>query len=185
MELKPTKLDGVVELQPIRHGDDRGWFSEVWNEATLAELGVDISWVQDNEAYSSLVGTLRGLHFQIDPHAQDKLVRVLAGRVLDVAVDLRQSSPTFGQHVAVELSAKLGNQLLVPRGFAHGYCTLETDTVIGYKVSGFYSPECDRAVHWDDPEIRIDWPVDATNAVLSGKDTQAPAFADIGSSLFP
>lgn len=185
MELRATALDGVVELQPVRHGDERGWFSEVWNEATLSELGIAISWVQDNEAFSARAGTLRGLHFQTDPFAQDKLVRVAAGRLLDVAVDLRQSSGTFGQHVAVELSAEQGNQLLVPRGFAHGYCTLEPNTMIAYKVSNFYAPDCDRAVHWADPDLGIDWPIDSSGAVLSAKDEQAPAFADIDASLFP
>jgi dTDP-4-dehydrorhamnose 3,5-epimerase len=184
MEMRKTELEGVIECQPKRHGDERGWFSEVWNQATLANLGIDIEWVQDNEARSVAAGTLRGLHFQIDPHAQDKLVRVVAGRVLDVAVDIRRSSSMFGQHVAVELSSDLGNQLLVPRGFAHGYCTMEPDSVIAYKVSGFYSPECDRSLKWDDPDLRIDWPVDAGDAVVSGKDQQAPLFQDIGPSLF-
>jgi len=184
MELRKTKLDGVVELRPARHGDERGWFCEVWNETTLAELGINIKWVQDNEARSAAVGTLRGLHFQVDPHAQDKLVRAVQGRIVDVAVDLRQNSATFGQHVAVELTEQLGNQLLVPQGFAHGYCTLEPNTVIGYKVSGFYSPECDRGLLWNDPELGIDWPVDTAVAVLSGKDQIAPLLSDIESSLF-
>lgn len=184
MELHATALDGVVELQPVRHGDDRGWFCEVWNQRTLTELGIDIDWVQDNEARSATVGTLRGLHFQIDPHAQDKLVRVVAGRVLDVAVDIRRGSATFGHHVAVELTAERGNQLLVPRGFAHGYCTLEPDSVIAYKVSEFYSPDCDRSLRWNDPALGIEWPVDAAGAILSAKDETAPLLADLGDSLF-
>jgi dTDP-4-dehydrorhamnose 3,5-epimerase len=151
----------------------------------LAELGINITWVQDNEARSVEVGTLRGLHFQVDPHAQDKLVRAVQGRIVDVAVDLRQSSPTFGQHVAVELTEELGNQLLVPRGFGHGYCTLEPNTVIGYKVSAFYSPECDRGLRWDDPALGIDWPVTTTaDAVLSDKDKVAPLLSEITASLF-
>jgi dTDP-4-dehydrorhamnose 3,5-epimerase len=184
MELRETELDGVVELRPTRHGDERGWFSEVWNEATLAELGINIAWVQDNEARSATAGTLRGLHFQVEPHAQDKLVRAVQGRIVDVAVDLRQSSATFGQHVCVELTEQLGNQLLVPQGFAHGYCTLEPNTVIGYKVSGFYSPTCDRSLRWDDPELGIDWPVHKADAVLSNKDQVAPHLSEIESSFF-
>lgn len=183
MKLNETALDGVVELVPVRHGDDRGWFSEVWNQATLAELGITIDWVQDNEAKSAAAGTIRGLHFQTPPRAQDKLVRAVQGRIVDVAVDLRTSSSTFGQHVAVELTAAAGNQLLVPKGFAHGYCTLEPDTIIAYKVSDFYAPECDRALRWDDPAIGIDWPL-AGEATLSDKDRVAPLLAEIDASLF-
>ena len=177
MELRPTKLDGVVELIPKRHGDHRGWFSEVWNESTLKDVGITIEWVQDNEAFSAAVGTLRGLHFQVEPHAQDKLVRAVKGSIVDVAVDLRASSATYGQHVAVELNDELGNQLLVPKGFAHGYCTLVPDTIIGYKVSGYYSPECDRGIRWNDPDLAVAWPVDADKAVLSEKDINAPLLA--------
>ncbi len=184
MDLRETELAGVVELRPTRHGDERGWFSEVWNEATLAEFGITITWVQDNEALSVASGTLRGLHFQVDPHAQDKLVRAVRGRILDVAVDLRTNSTTFGRHVAVELTEQLGNQLLVPRGFAHGYCTLEPNTVIGYKVSDFYSPDCDRALRWDDPALGIEWPVAQADAVLSDKDRRAPLLGKIQEALF-
>ena len=184
MEVRRTKLDGVVELTPKRHGDSRGWFSEVWNQASMAELGFDLAWVQDNEARSAAAGTVRGLHFQVDPNAQDKLVRAVVGSLLDIAVDIRKSSPTFGQHVAVELSAEAGNQLLVPRGFAHGYCTLEPDTVIGYKVTGFYDAECDRGIRWNDPALAIAWPVTESEAVLSQKDVEAPMLADIAGSLF-
>lgn len=184
MKLRETELDGVVELTPTRHGDDRGWFSEVWNRSTIADLGIALDWVQDNEAKSAAAGTVRGLHFQTEPHAQDKLVRAAHGRIVDVAVDLRRSSPTFGRHVAVELSADVGNQLLVPVGFAHGYCTLEPDTVIAYKVTDFYAPSCDRSLRWNDPTLGIDWPVDLADATLSDKDRYAPLLAEITDSLF-
>jgi dTDP-4-dehydrorhamnose 3,5-epimerase len=181
MEVIATSLPDVVEIVPVRHGDDRGWFSEVWNEKALAEAGVALDWVQDNEAMSAKVGTIRGLHFQLPPFAQDKLVRALRGRIVDVAVDIRQSSPTFGHHVAVELTAAKGNQLLVPKGFAHGYCTLEPDSVIAYKVSNYYAPESDRSLRWDDPALGINWPVDGTEASLSAKDLAAPLLADLDS----
>ena len=127
MEIIPTALDGVVEIRPARHGDDRGWFSEVYKRHTLRDAGIDIEFVQDNESFSAPTGTLRGLHYQLAPHAQDKLVRVIHGSILDVAVDIRRGSATFGQHVAVTLTAEEGNQMLVPVGFAHGFCTLEPD----------------------------------------------------------
>lgn len=178
MQAIPTELQGVVELRPVRHGDDRGWFSEVWNESTLASHGIELDWVQDNEAFSAAAGTLRGIHYQLAPKAQDKLVRVVQGRVLDVVVDLRRSSATFGQHVGVELSAELGNQLFVPKGFGHAYCTLVDDCMIAYKVSDYYSPEHDRALRWNDPQLAVDWPFDADTVILSGKDEAAPLFAD-------
>lgn len=178
MKLIPTALDGVVELVPRRHGDDRGWFSEVWNEQTLIDLGIEYEWVQDNEAWSAAPGTLRGIHFQIEPRSQTKLVRCSQGRVLDVAVDLRRSSPSFGQHVGVELSAEVGNQLLVPAGFGHAYCTLETNCVINYKVTDYYSPDHDRGVRWDDQDLAIAWPFPASELVLSDKDRLAPTVAE-------
>jgi len=181
MEAIPTAIPDVIEIVPVRHGDHRGWFSEVWNEKSLADAGIELSWVQDNEAMSAKVGTIRGLHFQMPPFAQDKLVRALRGRIVDVAVDIRKSSPTFGQHVAVELTAEKGNQLLVPQGFAHGYCTLEPDSVIAYKVSNYYSPESDRALRWDDPELGIEWPIDSGEASISDKDLAAPLWADLDS----
>src|SRR6056297_3664882 len=144
MEVRTTGLDGVVELTPRRFGDGRGWFSEVFKPAALAEAGVDTEFVQDNESFSAIPGTIRGFHYQLEPHAQAKLVRVLRGRVLDVVVDIRRDSPTFGEHVAVELTAGLGNQLLVPAGFAHAFCTLDADVHVAYKVSDRYSPELER-----------------------------------------
>ena len=182
MEIRTTSLDGVVEITPRRVGDDRGWFSEVYKLSVLADAGIDIEFVQDNESFSATPGTIRGFHYQLDPHAQAKLVRVVRGRVLDVAVDIRRTSSTFGQHVAVELTADLGNQLLVPAGFAHAFCTLEPDVHLSYKVSDRYAPESERAIRWDDPSIDIDWPdwpalgVDAPT--LSDRDAVAPLLTD-------
>ncbi len=178
MEIIPTMLDSVVEVRPPRHGDDRGWFSEVYKRHELHESGIDIEFVQDNESFSAPAGTLRGLHYQLAPHAQDKLIRVIHGSILDVAVDLRRDSPSFGQHVAVTLTAELGNQLLVPAGFAHGFCTLVDDVRVAYKVSGMYAPDCERAIRWDDPDLAIDWALPAGGPTLSAKDAVAPLLAD-------
>lgn len=182
MDFDTTALDGVVEITPRRFGDDRGWFSEVFKSAALADAGIDIDFVQDNESFSATPGTIRGLHYQLDPHAQAKLVRVLHGRVLDVAVDIRRESPTFGQHVTVELTAELGNQLLVPAGFAHAFCTLEPDVHLAYKVSAPYAPDRERAIRWDDPSIGVEWPdwrgLGVDGPTLSDRDTVAPLLAD-------
>jgi dTDP-4-dehydrorhamnose 3,5-epimerase len=178
MEIIPTALDGVVEIRPRRHGDDRGWFSETYKRQALHDAGIDIDFVQDNESFSATVGTLRGLHYQLAPHPQDKLIRVIHGSILDVAVDIRRDSPTFGRHVAVTLTADDGNQLLVPAGFAHGFCTLEPDVRVAYKVSGEYAPDCERAIRWDDPDLAIDWPLPADGPALSAKDAAAPLLAD-------
>ncbi|MCL4117546.1 UNVERIFIED_CONTAM: hypothetical protein GTU68_010461 [Idotea baltica] len=178
MEALPTALDGVIELIPQRHGDARGWFSETWNQQVLQSIGLDLDFVQDNESLSSDQGTLRGIHYQLAPHAQDKLVRVVSGAILDVAVDLRANSPSFGSHVAVELSAERGNQLLVPKGFGHAFCTLVPNCHVAYKVTGRYSPECDRSLQFDDPQLGIDWPVTREQAVVSDKDLQAPLLGD-------
>lgn len=178
MELIPTTLDGVVEIVPVRHGDSRGWFCETWNHDRMSAAGLELEWVQDNESMSVDVGTVRGIHYQLPPHAQDKLVRVVAGAILDVAVDLRRGSPTFGHHVGVELRADRGNQLLVPRGFGHGFCTLEPNSHIAYKVTGRYSPECDRSLAWNDADLGIDWPVDEASAHVSDKDANAPGLAE-------
>jgi len=178
MPLHQTELDGVVVLQPQRHGDARGYFTETFNVKTMADAGLETVFVQDNESLSAAVGTVRGIHYQLPPQPQIKLVRVLQGAVLDVAVDLRSPSPTFGQHVAVELRAELGNQLYVPVGFGHAFCTLEPNTIVAYKVSGFYAPDCDRGVRWNDPDLAIDWPIAEADATVSAKDAQAPLFAD-------
>ncbi|OSP56819.1 dTDP-4-dehydrorhamnose 3,5-epimerase [Pseudoruegeria sp. SK021] len=181
MQIEPTSLPGVVVLTPRRFGDDRGFFSEVYSRKVLAGLGIDLEFVQDNHSLSRDVGVVRGLHFQAPPHAQDKLVRVGAGRVVDVAVDVRTGSPHFGQWVAVELSAENGKQLFIPKGFLHGFATLEPNSELLYKCSDYYAPECDGAVRFDDPDLAIDWGVDLTTAILSPKDAAAPLFKDFKS----
>lgn len=178
MEFIETALDGVVEIRAKRFGDDRGWFSETYKQHTLRDAGIDIDFVQDNESFSAPTGTLRGLHYQTAPHAQDKLIRVIHGSILDVAVDIRRASPTFGQHVAVTLTEQNANQLLVPAGFAHGFCTLEPDTRVAYKVSGQYAPDCERAIRWDDADLAVAWQLPATGPTLSEKDEIAPLLAD-------
>ena len=178
MEIIDTTLDGVVEIRPPRHGDDRGWFSETYKKHTFRDAGIDIDFVQDNESFSAPAGTLRGLHYQLAPHPQDKLIRVIQGSILDIAVDIRRDSTTFGQHVAVTLTADDGNQLLVPAGFAHGFCTLEADVRVAYKVSGEYSPVCERSIRWDDPDLAIRWTLPAGGPTLSGKDGIAPFLTD-------
>lgn len=179
MEVIPTAIPEVRIIVPRRHGDHRGFFSEVWNSRAMAEAGLGITFVQDNHSLSAEVGTLRGLHFQSPPHAQAKLVRVLRGAILDVVVDLRRSSPTFGRHVAVELSSRNWRQLLVPKGFAHGFVTLEPMTEVFYKVDAFYDPASDKGVRWDDPELRIDWRLDGLEPILSAKDREQPSWSEL------
>jgi dTDP-4-dehydrorhamnose 3,5-epimerase len=179
LRVEPTALPDVKIVNPQRIGDQRGFFSETYNRQRFAEAGIDVEFVQDNHSLSAVPGTVRGLHFQSEPFAQAKLVRVVRGRILDVAVDIRRSSPTFGKHVAVELSAENGLQLLVPVGFAHGFCTLEPDTEIVYKVSGYYSAAHDHGLRWNDPALGIDWPVAPANAVLSDKDKKQPLLAEL------
>ena len=179
MELKITSLPGVVALIPRRFGDTRGFFSESWNRKRMLDHGIEIDFVQDNHSLSAQVGTVRGLHFQSPPHAQDKLVRCGKGRLFDVAVDVRRGSPTFGQWIGEELSFENGRQLLVPKGFLHGFMTLEPDTEIIYKCSDYYAPECDGAVHWD--SCGVDWPIDVATPVLSDKDKVAQTLADFES----
>ena len=171
-------------LTPKKHGDARGFFSEVYNKSDFEASGLRIDFVQDNHAFSAIAGTLRGLHFQTPPFAQDKLLRVTRGRILDVAVDIRRSSPTFGKSVAMELSAENWLQLLVPIGFAHGYVTLEPDTEVLYKTSNFYAPANDRGVAWDDPDIGIDWRLPPGGPLLSEKDKRWPRLKD-AAELFP
>lgn len=173
------ELSGLKLVTPKKFGDERGFFSETHNEKTWANSGLNFDFVQDNHSLSRDVGTVRGLHFQTAPFAQDKLVRVVNGRILDVAVDLRRSSPTFGRHVAVELSKENWRQLFIPIGFAHGFVTLEPDTEVIYKVTNFYSPQHDCGVAWDDPDIGVDWPVAVENAVLSEKDRKWPRLRDV------
>lgn len=171
-------------ITPKKIVDDRGFFCETHNAATWGRLGLKYNFVQDNHSLSRDVGTVRGLHFQTGEFAQDKLVRVLRGRILDIAVDIRRSSPTFGKHVAVELSYDNWRQLLIPVGFAHGFVTLEADTEVLYKVTNFYSAEHDRGIAWDDPQININWPVKKAQAILSDKDKVLPVLAD-AECLFP
>ncbi len=179
MQIQDTPLAGVKIITPKKYGDHRGFFSEVYNEATWRAAGLDIRFVQDNHSLSAAPGTIRGLHFQIAPHAQDKLIRVARGRILDVAVDLRRSSPTFGRHFAAELSADNWAQLLVPAGFAHGFCSLTDDAEVLYKVSAFYSAAHDRGLAWDDPDLAIGWPFGAQKAILSDRDRGWPRLRDL------
>jgi len=174
-----TNIPDVVIIEPTVHGDSRGYFVETFRQDKLEEfLGYKINFCQDNESKSSK-GVLRGLHYQLPPHAQTKLVRVISGRVLDVAVDIRRNSPTFGQHVAVLLSAENKKQLLVPRGFAHGFVVLEDDTIFAYKVDNYYSPQCDRGIAFDDENLNIDWILNHDELNLSAKDTKQPKLFDI------
>jgi len=179
MRITPTELAGVVLIAPIRHEDPRGFFVETYNWETWSAAGITTRFVQDNHSLSRPKGTIRGLHFQTKPFAQDKLVRVIRGSVLDVAVDIRQGSPTYGRHVAVKLTADDPTQILVPTGFAHGFCTLEPDTEVVYKVSNVYSKANDRGLRWNDPALGIRWPVGVAEAVVSDKDAAAPLLAEL------
>jgi dTDP-4-dehydrorhamnose 3,5-epimerase len=179
MQIEETKLSGVMILTPKRIGDARGWFSETWNADAMAQAGLDLRFVQDNHSFSASAGTLRGLHYQRPPHAQDKLVRCSRGVIFDVAVDFRRGSATFAQWVGVELSADNGQQLLIPKGFLHGFVTRVADTEVQYKCTDFYAPDCDGAVRWDDPDIGIAWGV--ADPVLSAKDATAPLLPDVAS----
>ena len=177
VEIRPLGLPGLFEVTPKKHGDARGFFSETYNAALLRDAGVDLVFVQDNHSLSVARGVLRGLHYQLPPFAQNKLVHVTRGRIFDVAVDIRRSSPSFGQWVGLEISARKWNQVLIPVGFAHGYVTLEPDTEVLYKVTTPYSPAHDRGIRFDDPAIGIVWPVDLTTVQLSAKDAAAPLLA--------
>lgn len=177
LEITPTAIPDVKVLLPKAHADSRGAFSETFNLARLAEHGIKLDFVQDNQSWSAQSGTIRGLHFQSPPRAQAKLIRVVRGRVFDVAVDLRRASPTYGRWVSAELSAQNRKQLLVPVGFAHGFCTLEPDTEVFYKVTDYYSPPNDLGIAWDDPDLAIAWPVQRDEVMLSEKDMRQPAFS--------
>lgn len=170
------ELAGLMLVIPPRFGDARGVFSETYNERVFAEHGIRTRFVQDNYSLSREAGTVRGLHFQTPPHAQAKLVRVLRGRIRDVAVDLRRGSPTYGQHVLVELSADNGRQLFVPEGFAHGFVTCEADTEVAYKVSDFYAPDHDAGIFWADSSLNIEWGIAEAEATISEKDSRLPSF---------
>ena len=177
MEVIKTDIDGVVIIEPKVFGDHRGYFFESFSERDFNSQVREVKFVQDNESKSSF-GVLRGLHFQKPPYAQSKLVRVVKGAVLDVAVDIRKGSPTFGKHVAVELSEDNHRQLFIPRGFAHGFVVLTDEVIFQYKCDNFYAPESEGAIAWDDPDLGIDWRVPAGKMILSAKDTCHPRLKD-------
>lgn len=179
MQFEELRISDVIVITPKKIGDNRGYFMETFRQDLFDEEAGSIRFVQENRSFSAGAGTVRGLHFQLEPKAQGKLVSCMAGALLDVAVDIRQGSPTFGQHVSAELTAANGRQLWVPPGFAHGFCTLLPDTIISYKVTNYYSPEHDRGLRWNDPAIGIDWPVEPEKAVLSEKDRKLPLLADL------
>jgi dTDP-4-dehydrorhamnose 3,5-epimerase len=177
--ITPLAIPDVLLITPKRHGDARGWFSETWSHRALAGTPADTTFVQDNQAFSAAKGTLRGLHFQKAPHAQGKLIRALRGTIFDVVVDIRQGSPTYGRWVSAELTAEGGEQLWVPRGFAHAYCTITPDCEIFYKVDNLYAPDAEGGLAWDDPDLGIPWPIDG-EPLLSGKDKTLPRLKDLG-----
>src|ERR1700744_1933924 len=179
MQIQRLDIEDTFVITPARFGDHRGYFSETFRKSFMREVGVDLDFVQDNHVYSSEHGVLRGLHFQIPPRAQGKLVRCVRGSILDVAVDIRTNSRTFGRHVAVELSAANSKQLWVPPGFAHGYVTLERDCEVIYKVTDYYSKDCERALAWDDPDLNIQWQIPSEALVLSDKDRANPRLVDV------
>lgn len=181
--ITPLALAEVLLITPQRHGDARGWFAETWSTRLMAEAGLPHAFVQDNQAFNARAGTVRGLHFQTAPHAQGKLVRVLRGAIYDVAVDVRPGSPSYGRWVAAELTAGRGEQLFVPRGFAHGYCTLQADTELFYKVDGQYAPQLEGGVAWDDPDLAIPWPLER-EPVLSDKDKKLPRLRELPTTQF-
>jgi len=179
MNVRPADIPDVLILEPARLSDPRGFFSEVFKASVLSAHGIDLSFVQDNHSYSARRGTVRGLHFQRAPQAQAKIVRVVRGAVLDVAIDIRPDSPTFGRHIAIELSAENWRQVFIPEGFAHGFCTLTDHAEILYKVSAPYAPGLEAGVCWSDPELGIPWPVDPAMAMVSERDAALPFFRDV------
>lgn len=172
MKAIETELKGVFVLEPQVFGDARGWFMESWSQRKMIEAGITVDFVQDNQSFSAQKGTLRGLHYQLNPMCQAKLLRCTRGKIFDVAVDIRKGSPQFGKWVGVELSAENKKQLFIPRGFAHGFITLTDDVEVQYKADNYYAPECDGNIRWDDPDIGIKWPI--APVILSGKDEKAP-----------
>jgi dTDP-4-dehydrorhamnose 3,5-epimerase len=178
VQVERLSIPEVLLLTPRRHGDARGWFSETYAKRELEKAGVHDDFVQDNQAYSAQRGTLRGLHLQIPPEPISKLVRCLRGAIFDVAVDVRAGSPTFGRWAGAELSAENGRQLYCPRGFAHAYVTLTPDAEVAYKIDGYYAPDCERGLRWNDPAIGIDWPIPASEIVTNARDGALPLLAD-------
>jgi dTDP-4-dehydrorhamnose 3,5-epimerase len=183
MQLIETEIPAVKILAPVRHGDHRGFFSEVYSKRVLAELGVDVEFVQDNHSMSAANGVLRGLHYQVQPMAQNKLLRVVSGAILDIALDIRRASPTFGQHVSAIISAQNWRQIFVPVGFAHGFVTLEPNTEVLYKVSRDYSPPHERGIRWNDPALGIEWGIKPEAVTLSQRDKGHPTLIE-ASDLF-
>lgn len=181
MDVQPLAIPEVLVLRPKRHGDARGFFSEVFRDSVFAAAGIRERFVQDNHSLSAEKGVLRGLHFQAPPHAQGKLLRVTRGAILDVALDIRTGSPTYGRHVAAEISAERWNQIWVPAGFAHGFCTVTPDVEVIYKVTAEYVPASEGGVLWNDPALGIDWPVTQQTAIASSRDTKWPLLADLAS----
>lgn len=179
LQVMATEISDVKLIVPRIYRDNRGFFSETYNKAVLTAMDTNLEFVQDNHSLSVEPSVVRGLHFQIPPFAQDKLVRVIRGSIFDVAVDIRRRSPTFGKHVARVLSATDWNQFLIPVGFAHGFCTLEANTEVLYKVTNYYSPQLERGVLWNDPDLAISWPIAETEAILSDKDRGLPKLADL------
>ena len=177
--VEATAIPDVKVVTPQRFGDRRGFFSEVYNRQDFAAVGLDLDFVQDNHSLSGEAGTIRGLHFQRPPFAQDKLVRVVRGRILDIAVDIRRRSPTYGRHISIELSAENWRQLLIPVGFLHGFCTLEPNVEVIYKVTNYYSAEHDGGVAWNDPDLAIAWPPSAAHAILSQRDGCLPRLSEL------
>jgi len=178
LETQPLKLDGLLLIRGRRFGDNRGWFYESFSRPALAELGLTNDFMQDNQSYSAQTGTIRGLHYQLPPFGQSKLIRALRGRILSCAVDIRRSSPTFGQHEKVLLSADSADQFFIPQGFAHGFCTLEENCEIFYKVDAPYSPSHERGILWNDPALAIEWVIPAQGATLSPRDEKHPRLAE-------
>jgi dTDP-4-dehydrorhamnose 3,5-epimerase len=184
MQVERLSIPEVVLLTPKRHGDERGWLAEVYSHKVMAAAGITEPFVQDNQAYSPKRGTMRGLHLQIAPQPIAKLVRCIRGAVFDVAVDVRAGSSTFGRWAGAELTADNGAMLFVPRGFAHGYCTLTPDAEILYKLDGYYAPDCERGVRWDDPAIGIAWPMPTGDMTLNDRDRNLPLLADFPPAVF-
>lgn len=177
--VNPLALEGVLEIAPQKFGDARGFFSETFNKDCLGKAGLNLDFVQDNHSYSARRGVLRGLHYQLPPKAQDKLVRVVRGSIFDVAVDIRKNSRSFGKWIGIEISAARWNQIFIPKGFAHGFVTLEDDTEVIYKVTDFYSSKDERSIRYDDPSIGIEWPIANELLTFSDKDASAPPLSAV------
>ena len=179
MKIKRASIPDVLVIKPEKYGDHRGFFSETYNKKLLENAGLAVEFVQDNQSLSAKAGTLRGLHFQAPPFAQDKLVRVINGAIIDVALDIRRNSPTYGQHISEIISANNWKQIFIPKGFAHGFLTTEPDTEVIYKVSNFYAPDCDFGINWNDKNLGINWGIDQEKVTISEKDVVQPYFQDI------